>query len=282
MSLRFHHVFFLLMLFALISAFTLSPERSAKLTPQIQTLFAPISKPSASLGRSIERRWNRQDVVDPRSSAVIAAENEELRVLNASLKAQLEDLKILNADREQLGDVRKQSRIYNVIAGDSASREMIQIGGSTLEGLELNQPVVFIGGLVGRVTQVGVAGAKIQLITDVGATPLTGVIGRFQKGEDGRAEFVHVKLSTANVLVEGAGSNTMVINKLTMKEAEPIQVNDWVVLADTTWPANVQEYKIGYVASKTPRPDAPLHAKITIKPSQNLKGLQNVSVVVVK
>jgi cell shape-determining protein MreC len=280
-ALRFHHVFFLLMLLALVSAFSLKPEVSAKLTPQVQTLFAPIARPAAAVGRWIDVRAHKPAAVDPRSAGAIREENEELRVANASLMAQLDALKILNRDRDFLGDVRKQSRTYAVNAGDAGNAQTLQIGGSTLEGLQIGQPVVFIGGLVGRIVQAGVAGAKVQLITDVSATPLTGTFGRFQPGEDGRVEFVHLRVgTTATVLVQGAGNNAMVINTVTMQHAQPVRVNDWFVLDDDRWPANLQGYKIGKVTAIEPRPDSPLFARITITPSADLKSLKDVSVVV--
>ncbi len=280
-ALRFHHVFFLLMLLALVSAFTLSPERSAKLTPQIQTLFAPISQPASSLGRMIHARLHPQKNVDPRSTQAVLDENESLRVANASLMAQLDALKVLNRDRDLLGDVRKLSRTYAVTGGDAGGRLSLQIGGSTLDGLKTGQPVIFLGGLVGRITQAGVAGAKITLITDPSATPMNGTFGRFQEGEDKRVEFVHLKIGkSASVLVRGAGSNSLVVNTLTLDDATAVQLGDTLILADSDWPANLQGYKIGRVVSKEPRPDSPLFAKITIQPSQDLKMLKDVSVVV--
>lgn len=269
------------MLLALISAFALKPEMSARFTPQIQTVFAPIAGPARAVGRLVEKRFAKPAAVDPRSTAVLSAENEELRVLTASLSAQLEDLKLLNRDRDLLGDVRKQSKTYAVIANDAGTRDALSIGGSTLEGLQVGQPVIFVGGLAGRIVQAGVAGAKVQLITDIGAKPITGTFGRFQTGEDGKPEFLHLRLaSTAVVLVQGAGNNTLVSDKIAMKDAEPIHPGDWLVLDDSSWPANLQGYKIGQVAAKIPLPASPLFAKITIEPSVELKGLRDVSVVV--
>jgi len=281
-ALRFHHVFFLLMLLALISALTLSPERSAKLTPQIQTLFAPIARPAAAIGKMVDARLHKPPAVDPRSGDAIRAENEALQVSVASLTAQLDALKILNRDRDLLGDVRQLTRTYAVIGGDSGTRQTLQIGGTTLtqDGLKVGQPVIFLGGLVGQVSQAGVAGAKITLITDP-SLALTGSFGRFQQGEDGRQEFVHLRVGkTPSVLVTGIGNNSLVVNTLTMEEAAPVQVRDLVVLADDRWPPNLQGYKIGVVTAKEPRPDSPLFAKITVQPSADLKSLKDVSVVV--
>jgi len=67
---------------------------------------------------------------------------------------------------------------------------------------------------------------------------------------------------------------------LTMDDAQAIQPRDILILADSNWPANLQGYKIGTVTIKEPRPDSPLFAKITIQPSQDLKRLADVSVVV--
>ncbi len=279
-ALRFHHVFFLLMLLALVSTFSLSPERSAKITPQIQTLFAPIASPARAVGRMISERVSKSASVDPRPADAIATENESLRVLNASLIVQLEDLKRLNADRAVLGDVRKVSKVYTVIGNDAGLRESLSIGGSSLEGLQFDQPVIFIGGIVGRISQIGVAGAKVQLITDP-KSALTATFGRFRAGEDGHTEFVHLKLaSAATVLVQGAGNNTMVINTLTLEQAQGIQPRDRLILADDAWPANLQGYTIGEVTTIEPRPGSPLYLKITLTPSAKLFQLKDVLVVV--
>jgi len=269
------------MLMALFSAFALKPETSARFTPQIQTLFAPIAGPARNIGRMIEKRLSKPAAVDPRSTQALSAENEQLRVLTTSLAAQLDQLILLNRDRDLLGDVRKQSVPYAVIANDAGTRESLSLGGSTLEGLQVGQPVIFLGGIAGRIVQAGVAGVKVQLITDVGAKPMTGTFGRFQTGANGEPEFLHLKLATTSVvLVEGAGNNTLVVNKLTLKDAEMIHPGDWMVLADNAWPANLQGYKIGQVKSKVPLPASPLFAKITIEPSTDLKGLKDVNVVV--
>jgi len=53
-----------------------------------------------------------------------------------------------------------------------------------------------------------------------------------------------------------------------------------VILNDSVCRENLQGYKIGRVTSKTPLPASPLFAKITIEPSQELKSLRDVSVVV--
>lgn len=282
-SLRFHHVFLVLMLLALVSAFILKPEQSARLQPQVQTLFAPIASPLSAIGRAIESRLRRPDAVDPRSATAVREENEALRVENASLQAQLDDLKILNADRESLGEIRKQSRPYAVVAKDSGNREAVSIGGSSLQGLAVDQPVIYRGGLAGRVSaMVGVGGAKVRLITDTGFS-MTGGFGRFVATPEGAVRFVPIKLSTAaTAWVRGMGNNTLVIDTISMKDVTEsgLKPRDWVVLDDPAWPPNLQGYAIGEIKSIAPRPDSPLFAKITLEPAKRLKLLTDVNVVV--
>lgn len=279
-ALRFHHVFFVLMLLALVSAFALKPETSQKLAPRVESLFAPIAKPLRSIGSFIERRWGEPEAVDQRPDEVIRAENEQLRMANAALKAQLDELKIIVADQESLGEVGRDSRLYKVITVDAGNREAISIGGSTLQGIADGQPVIYQGGLAGRVLRAGVTSSTILLITDRDAKPLTAVFGRFQVDPNGEsASFV--RLNDAPVLVRGAGNNTLVADLMTLKDADAagIRVGDWCVLADQSWPSSLQGYRIGQVTSKTPRTDSPLYARIVIEPSKKLRLLPEVSVV---
>jgi cell shape-determining protein MreC len=279
-ALRFHHVFFVLMLLALASAFALDPETSQKLAPRVETLFAPIAKPLRSIGPAIDRRWGAPEAVDQRSDVVIREENERLRLANATLKAQLDELKIIIANQDSLGEVGKDSRPYKVITVDAGNREAISIGGSTLQGIADNQPVIYQGGLAGRTLRAGVTSTSILLITDRDAKPMTANFGRYQVDKDGQtASFV--RLNDAAVLVRGAGSNTLVADLMTLKDADAagIRVGDLCVLADPLWPTNLQGYPIGKVISKSPRPDSPLYARIVIEPSKKLRLLPEVSVV---
>jgi cell shape-determining protein MreC len=279
-ALRFHHVFLVLMLLALVSAFALSPERSQKLAPRVESLFAPVAKPLRAIGSGVERRWGTPDASDVRPDVAIREENQALKIANASLTAQLEELKIAMANQEALGEVGKQSRPFKVITADAGNRETISIPGSTLHGIADEQPVIYKGGLAGRVLRAGVTSSSVLLITDRDAKPMTVAFGRFLANPDGQYQFV--QLNEAPVLVRGAGNNTLLANMMTMKEAETalIRVGDWVVLDDPAWPANLKGYRIGQVTSITPRPDSPLFARIVIEPGKKLRLLDEVSVVV--
>jgi cell shape-determining protein MreC len=275
-ALRFHHVFFVLMLLALISAFGLNPERSQRLAPRVESLFAPIAKPFRSIGEAINRRWGTPDPVDPRTSQAIREENQALRIANATLKAQLDELKIVVADRESLGEIGKDSRQYKVITADAGNRETISIGASTLSGIADKQWVVYKGGLAGRILHAGVTSSSILLITDRDSG-LTAAFGRFVNEGDG-VKFVEL---IDSVVVRGAGNNQLVSNLMTMKDADAagIRVGDWCVLKDAACPPNLRGYRIGQVTSKTPLPNSPLFARIVIEPSTKLRLLNEVSVV---
>jgi cell shape-determining protein MreC len=225
----------------------------------------------------LDRRWGKPDEIDPRTSQAIRDENEALRIANATLKAQLDELKIVVADRESLGEIGKDSRQYKVITADAGNREAISIGASSLSGVADGMPVIYKGGLAGRVLRAGLTSSSILLITDRDAKPMTVAFGRFV-GEGDAVRFVEIADS---IIVRGAGNNSLVSNLMTMKDADGagIRVGDWCVLKDAGWPANLRGYRIGQVTSKTPRPDSPLFAKIVIEPSTKLRLLNEVSVV---
>src|SRR5438128_1082055 len=103
--LRFQPVFFFLMSLAAASAFLIPPQYTAKVTPRLEWLFAPVARPSGAVGAWANGR-SAGLPPDDRAGIVIKVENDELRQQNIYLRQRVEDLERLNADRAQLGDLR--------------------------------------------------------------------------------------------------------------------------------------------------------------------------------
>src|SRR3954462_5401317 len=96
--LGFQPVFFLLMSLAAASAFLIPPQYTAKVTPRLEWLFAPVARPSGAVGAWANGR-SAGLPPDDRSAYAIRSENDDLRQQNIYLREQLENLQRLNHDR---------------------------------------------------------------------------------------------------------------------------------------------------------------------------------------
>jgi hypothetical protein len=282
---RFNHVFTVLLVLSAGSAFVISPRVSDRVRASAQGLFAPISRPVHLAGGWLHARIGNVEPMDmaaanapPRAEPVVYQENEQLRLIVASLTAQLEELKRINADREALGDVRALCTPVAVIGGDSGTRDSLAVQRPAGIELRAGMPVLYAGGLAGRIERAGATGAQVRLITDRGFR-ITGSFGRFVATEAGAVEFV--RIHTPAPLVEGTGKGTMSVRNLPMAAVESagLAPNDWVVLDVNDWPMNLAGYKVGRVVSITDRSNAPGFAEIHLQPSRNLLRLREVMVL---
>jgi cell shape-determining protein MreC len=282
---RFNHVFAALLLLSGLSAFVIPRQVTDPVRAQVQNVFAPVAWPVRQLASSVKDRFEGEKIdegsptTQPRSNGQILLENEDLRLEVASLQAQLDALKELNADRQKLGDVRALCTPVPVMGSDAGLRESLSLQATSLDGLAANMPVLYSGGLAGRIDRVGVGGAQVRLITDKDFR-VTGAFARFQRSEDGKLEFV--RLATPSPLVVGMGKGQMVIRSpLTLKDVENagVRENDWVILSDPDWPLAIQGYKLGRVISVAKQTSAPLYPEITVKPTGSLMGLREVMVM---
>lgn len=284
-KLRFHHVYAALVLLTGACALVVPTRAGEVLRRPVQGLFAPVSWPTHTIGRWLTQPRGGQAATDPsnpgRSVEQLIKENRELRLMLANLSGQLERLRERQAERERLGPVREFCTPARVSGTDSGSRQSIQINLGQIAGVEIGQPVLYWGGIVGRVSSVGPAGARVQLITDPHFKRFTARFARFVHNAQGQVELIH--LATDPVLVEGGGTGTLLIRnqpaRLILEEAK-IQVNDWAVLSDTTdWPVVLQGYRVGRVVEIVPRRDVPGHVDLRLEPEGNLMGLSEVMVM---
>jgi len=282
--LRFNHVFFALMGLALVSAFVLPVQAGDRVRAQVQNLFAPVSWPVNRLAGWVHSTVAGQPLRDdgsgkhPRSSAELLEENQRLRIEVASLSGQLQRIAVLESERARLGEVRAFCTPFSVIGADAGPRQSLLIAGSSLDGLRSEMPVVYTGGIVGRIVSVGVGGARVLLITDRQFKPITAAFARFSSGPDGSPQFQ--RLSAELVLVEGAGDGTMLIRNIPQKKIEEvgIRTDDWVVLSDRDWPIVLDGYRLGRVEKITPS-KSPGFAEIRVVPDQSLMTLREVMVM---
>src|SRR4051812_35686042 len=212
--LRFQPVFFLLMSLAAASAFLIPPHLTAKVTPRLEWLFAPVARPSGAVAAWAHGR-SAGLPPDDRKEYVVLAENDELRQQNVYLRQRVEDLERVNADRAQLGDLRTLCTPVPVIGGDPGVRESLAVEASSLGGLRDGMYVIYPGGIVGTLRS-GVAGGQVELITNPGKRVYAYFSGKRDgpaaKGADGRPANAagFVRLNKERVLVEGAGKGQLV------------------------------------------------------------------------
>ncbi len=282
LKLTFTQIFAVLLLLAALSGFAVSPRLGDRARAPLQGLFAPVAIPARALGGFLRGRLAPEPLIDlgaadpahPRSAGQLIEENQALRLSVASLTQQLTGLRQLNQDREVLTEVRQLCIPVKVIGADSGLRDALLLGGSSLDGISAGAAALYRGGIAGRVDRAAIGGLHVRLITDRGFR-VTGMFGRFEP--DSGSFTPLVKLSP---LIEGVGDGLMVVRHLSMREADEVRIGDWVVLRDESdWPAVLQGFKLGQVVKISPSSEAPLFARIEIRPSGDLTALREVMVI---
>jgi len=286
--LRFQHVFVGLMGLSAVGAFIIPPRYAAKFQPQIQTIFAPVSRPVWRVAAWATNRLS-PDINDPRATQDIREENQRLRAELSRLLTQLDELNRRDLAMGELGQKRDLCRLAKVIGADAGGRESLAIAGSTFDGLKEEQYVLCAGGLVGQIQRAGAAGAQVRLITDP-AFHIRVLFKRFVPGSDPPR---YVDVGTPVALAEGVGGGMMVVRGLSLSaigrgrdlkplggQAEPLlDQGDVAVLVDPECPPALKGEMVGHVVTIGHRHDAQLFAEIRLQPDVNLKRLPEVMVM---
>jgi hypothetical protein len=275
---RFNHVFAALLVLSALCAFVIPERYTTRAQPQIQGLFYPIARPARAIAGSIYGRVSKPDSPDSRDAKTLRIENEELRQELASLYRLVEDMQEREGQRASMGPIRQQCTVVKVVGGDgAASRDGLNLQGSTIEGLKQGQTVLCPLGIVGRIERPpGVAGAQVRLITDRGMR-VGAYVGRLNH------ETNHVEpIRTSPPLIEGIGDGAMrCATMLTKEEVEAVnlQAGDWVLLDDRDWDDRVRTRPLGKIVHVGQQAAAPLYADIRIVPMVNFRQLDEVMVL---
>lgn len=265
---------------ACISAFVIPQRYTDRVLPQVQSLFAPVALPARWAGGALERRMAApEEQADTRPISAIREQNDYLLQQNAWLAQELDAERKLNDERNLVGvDIRKLCRPVPVIGTDSGTGDSLAVAGSSLQGLKDGMYVVYSGGIVGTLQRAGLAGGQVRLITNRGYC----VIAYFSRPVvNDRGETAWTRLAGNPVSVFGNGQGMMVCQMISVADVAKngIRVGDWVMLDDPGWPKNLQNRRIGKVASIDKRKDGPLYAEIRIRPESDLKRLKEVMVL---
>lgn len=275
---RIKHFAGVLMTLCLLCALAVPPSSVARLDASIAILFEPVSLPAHVIASRLLTRGTSASPADTRPDADLRAENDQLRQQVVYLNDQLNYLKQIDKDRQSIGNLRALCTPVEVIAGDSGLRDMLQVdAGSGI--LKVNEPVVYPGGLAGRIDATGPASSRVRLVTDKGVRVQANII-RYIRAEDGKSVAAQIKIP--DPMVEGAGNGLMLIHNLTKQQAIDefrLARGDLIVLHDPDWPATVWGTVIGTIATVLPWRDAPLFVEITVIPATPLDHLREVQVL---
>jgi len=281
MSLKFNHIFLMLMTLSFLSAFVL-PARFSELGREhlgsqfIETLFIPISRPSYHLSTWIRGQVEPAAVTeDHRAEDDVKAENDRLRQQVIQLQAQIESLKALAGEKKTLGQGESSYDRFTVSGTDSGSHEGLLLGGK-LDGVAVNEPVAYSGGIAGKIDRVSIGSAHVRLITDKEYTQ-SAIFVRFVQTASG---IEARRVSDLLPIVQGNGKGEMSITNLSMTDVvrAGLQAGDWLI-TDESLPVSARGLRIGKIAS-IEKSKAPLFAEIQLKPETGLLSLTSVFVMV--
>src|SRR5689334_10232019 len=149
-GIRFNHVFATLLIVSALSAFVIPERYTTKAQPQLQGLFYPVARPTRSIAAALYGRLSKPEPGDPRDTRTIAGENDQLRQELVALNEEIDELRRRLAEREKLGPIGEQCTRVKTVGEDTGNREGLALQGSTIEGLRQGQPVLFLGGIVGK------------------------------------------------------------------------------------------------------------------------------------
>ena len=277
MSLKFNHIFLMLMSLSFLCAFVIPARLSDLGRVNLQALFIPISRPTYHFSTWIRGQVNPAPASDDhRADDDVKAENEELRQQVTQLQAQIESLKSLAGEKKTLGQGQSSYDRFEVSGTDSASREGLLLGGS-LAGVAVNQPVAYSGGLAGKIDRVNIGSAHVRLITDPGFTQ-SAIFVRFVQTNSGVEAR---RVSDLLPIVQGDGAGKMSITNLSIADVTKagLEAGDWLI-TDESLPVSARGLRIGKIASIAKWTKAPLFAEIQLKPETGLMSLTNVYVMV--
>jgi len=263
------------MILSLLSAFVFPARMSDVGHTQFAALLFPISRPTYRIANAIRAHFVEPVSEDSRPDQAIETENLALKEQIQRMTAQIDMLQQRAGERASLGGFESFCNRFEVTGTDGDNRDGLTIGGLSFSSVRVGQPVLSSGtvvDLIGRIDNVGMLSAHVSLITDAGFA----VTGHFVSYSAGGAQ----ENKTLQAIVRGRGGGKLVIDTLALADLkDSVNVGDWVVLSDDTWPRALQGVRIGRVASIQPLPKQSLFAEIQLASETNLLHLNDVWVM---
>ncbi|MEM6315905.1 MAG: hypothetical protein AAF743_17580, partial [Planctomycetota bacterium] len=165
MTKSFVQTFAALMFLALVSAVFLPPRTGGSLGASAQALLLPVTQPMR-----VVAAWVHAEpavvVDDTKTPEQWAVENAELQRAITLLQGQLQELSELKSERDRLGKRLRELCTPMKVTGTEAGSNDLLIAVPVGESVEVGDPVLHAGRLVGRVREVGAFGARVRVLTD--------------------------------------------------------------------------------------------------------------------
>jgi rod shape-determining protein MreC len=232
-----------------------------------QTFASPLqnasSKATGATSGFFQQIWNFRST---------AQQNEQLKERLSQVETELHTARQAAAETERLKallNLNEQTNIKNVparvIARDpSVWFNTITINRGSSSGIEVNMPVVTVGGIVGRIITVGPWASQVMLITDEKAGA-GGVVG--QLGQSGALGSVRGRADLGVGLIEMKYVSGL----------EKVEVNDYVMTTgqDGIYPQGLNIGRVVEVKNGT----ATTAHQIIIQPGAQLDHLEEVAVL---
>lgn len=149
--------------------------------------FRPIQSAVGAVGSTVSSAFNAIGEIDQlrRDNEALRQENDRLKALNARLQATKTENDQLTGLLQLRSGLDHDTIAARVIARDSSEfRRIATIDRGTKDGLKLGDVVIGEGGsLVGRIVDIGVDFAHVQLINDTESTVIGQISGGGATGE---------------------------------------------------------------------------------------------------
>ena len=233
--------------------------------------LSPFTAPLKSLSDSLRDRESTptevgsgEDMTTQLAQAVVVIEQ-----LDQELQAAQQQIALLTQTDEiaMEGTRRIMARVASY-SGNTV-RPTITIDRGALKGIATDAPVVHGVNLIGLVERVYPTAADVELITAAGT--------RFQ-----------VRIRPPRVDSSGREVSEMIELSddrshfhVQLEQKEPVEVGDWVHLADSRWPPEAQGWVVGKVTQIRDDPENKfLFKRVIIHPMEPLGALNRVTVVV--
>jgi cell shape-determining protein MreC len=273
---RFNQVYATLLGGAFLCAFVLPSRFTDPARLHLAGLFNPLSSPVRHIAAAIDRPSQHLAVEDNRGDDDLAQENDQLRQEIARLQADVDRLQRLESERQELGDLKAQCVRVAVAGNDSGGRDALLLAASTVGSLDQDAPVLYSGGLAGRL-DARLGGARVRLLTDDGLA----VTGAFIRFVDSGGTVVATRVAAPTPLVRGLGHGELAIVGMKWTDASlaGLRAGDWVVLNDPDWPQAVQGTRLGRIVSCVQSRQSQLFADIRLQPEADLSRLADVWVL---
>lgn len=288
MTKSFVQTFAALMLIALASAVFLPPRTGGSLGAMSQNLLLPVTQPMRVIAAWVHAE-PEVEVSTEKTAQHWAAEVAELERQLANYQGQLQELSELKSERDRLGKrLRELCTPMKVIGTEAGSADLL-ISVPLGESVEVGDPVLHAGRLVGRIRDVGPGGARVRVLSDK-RTQLAVAFGQI----DGTAGFVRREFAEpppgsesiygySILAVEGTGDGFLRTTSTPLEAVDGVfrvQVGDIAVLDDPReWPIELSQITVGTVVAVTPRSSAAGWADVTIEPAANVKSIPEVQVM---